>query len=79
MNMTQPIIIASRAPTLSPKDPASGDVSAVTMLDSAYANVMVPWLHPNSSPSGTMNTPNAIRMDEPTICITAMIATITQA
>ena len=79
MNITLPTIIARRAPYRSPNDPAIGETSAVTMLDSAYAIVIDPWLQPNSSVRGSIKTPKAIRIDEPTICITAMIDTMTQA
>ena len=78
-NMAVPSIIALRAPNLSPKDPAKGDTIAVTTLDSAYAKVIPPWLQPNSAVSGSMNTPKAIRIEAPTICITAMILTIAHA
>ena len=57
MNNVQPIIMALRAPSLSPSDPAIGEASAVTTLESAYAIVMAPWLQPNSVLSGSMNTP----------------------
>ena len=52
MNMVQPSIIDLRAPKRSPSEPANGEMSAVTMLDSAYASVIEPWLQPNSSLSG---------------------------
>ena len=77
-NIAVPTTIARRAPNRSPNQPANGEAKAVTTLDIAYARVMLPWLHWNSCSSGSMNTPNAMRMDVPTICITAMTPTITQ-
>ena len=77
-NIAVPTTIALRAPNRSPNQPAKGDANAVTTLEIAYASVMLPWLHWKVCSSGSIKTPNAMRMDVPTICITAMTVTMTQ-